>query len=568
MSTSRSTGRTRLPADSQPPHAAGAAFEISAELLRRLKHDLACRRIGAGITWLQSHADRIHALRPEQPGAATFVGCLAQWVDMGFARPVLIRDLLSRFTPAARAALPVADYLHLRMAEGMSAMANGETDTALRHLDFALVVGEELGDTETLAIANFWKGRSLRKKGEYDEALTSTARAEQLAIQLGYPKLAAVMRVLESWMLFQKGRTKEALVLLRRAEAVLADTDDYLALGNIYSSYGRIARRQRLYDQAISCFAKAIAEYRKRDPQHRNLARTLVNIAIVQRYIGIQLRDAIDSATRRRREAGSRGEGKETSRVVQLRERLDQLRHDAQAHLEEAKAIYTEYPEYHGTGNVHLNLGYLHLDNGEFDRASDEAAAAFQVAEVKSDYIVMARARLLECMLENAKLEEDIGDGPDPGSRARLALESAREAVALARHTQNRRLLANTLIWQGLTECNGVLNDFEAAQHSYEAATTLLKGEDAGNLSANLSALRARLFRTGSVDPLLRAWTQGLVGARTFQQVLDDFSGLVIPRVWEREGRKVARVAERLSMSPKKVRRILGRAGRRNHRKP
>ena len=237
MSTSRSTGRARLPADSQLPDDAGAAFEISGELLQRLKHDLACRRIGAGITWLQSHANHIHALRPEQPRAATFVGCLAQWVDMGFARPALIRDLLSRFTLSTRAALPVADYLHLRMAEGMSAMANGETDEALRHLDFALVVGEELGDTETLAIANFWKGRSLRKKGEYDEALTSTSRAEQLAIRLGYPKLAAVMQVLESWMVFQKGRTKEALVLLRQAEAVLADTDDYLALGNIHSSY-------------------------------------------------------------------------------------------------------------------------------------------------------------------------------------------------------------------------------------------------------------------------------------------------------------------------------------------
>ncbi len=128
-----------------------------------------------------------------------------------------------------------------------------------------------------------------------------------------------------------------------------------------------------------------------------------------------------------------------------------------------------------------------------------------------------------------------------------------------------KRLLATALVWQGLTECNS--HDFDAAQHSYEQATAALKGEEAGNLSADLHALRARLFRTGSVDPVLRAWTQGLVGAKTFQQVLDDFSDLVIPRVWEREGRKVARVAERLSISPKKVRRILVRAGRRNSRK-
>jgi hypothetical protein len=35
----------------------------------------------------------------------------------------------------------------------------------------------------------------------------------------------------------------------------------------------------------------------------------------------------------------------------------------------------------------------------------------------------------------------------------------------------------------------------------------------------------------------------------------------VIPKVWEREGRKVSRVAEKLSISPKKVRRILHSAG-------
>jgi tetratricopeptide (TPR) repeat protein len=536
---------------------------ISDELLEGLTHDLASRRMGAGLTWLQTHVKEFGALQANRPGTARFVGCLAQWVDMGFARPALVKTLLSRFTPETRAQLPLGDYLHLRMAEGMSAMADEEPDQAIQHLDFALTLGEELGDRATLAIASFWKGRCLRKKGEYDEALTCTARAEGLAEELGYPKLAAVMRVLESWLLFQKGRSHEATLLLRQAEAALADTDDYLTLGNIHSSHGRIARRQRLYDRAIASFEKAIAEYRKRDPQHRNLARTLVNIAIVQRYIGVQLRDHIDSATRRSRETGTRGERRAATRVGQLRERLRQLREEAFAHLDEARQIYLHDPDHHGSSAVHLNVGYVHLDGGEFDRASEEAAAAFRVAEEKLDFLLMARARLLQCMIENAQLEEDVGERPDPAGGAGRALESIREAVALARHTQNRRLLATALVWQGLTECNSVVNDFEAAQHSYELATTTLKGEDPGNLSADLNALRGRLFRSGTVDPLLRAWTQGLVGVKTFRQVLDDFSELVIPRVWEREGRKVARVAARLSMSPKKVRRILARAGRR-----
>jgi hypothetical protein len=52
-----------------------------------------------------------------------------------------------------------------------------------------------------------------------------------------------------------------------------------------------------------------------------------------------------------------------------------------------------------------------------------------------------------------------------------------------------------------------------------------------------------------------------MVGQKTFQQVSEEFAEIVIPRVWLREGKKISRVAERLSISPKKVRRILRRGG-------
>jgi DNA-binding NtrC family response regulator len=63
------------------------------------------------------------------------------------------------------------------------------------------------------------------------------------------------------------------------------------------------------------------------------------------------------------------------------------------------------------------------------------------------------------------------------------------------------------------------------------------------------------------VDPQLRAWSAGVVGTQSFQQMTEEFARLVIPKVWEREGRKVSRVAAKLSISPKKVRRILQAAG-------
>ena len=75
--------------------------------------------------------------------------------------------------------------------------------------------------------------------------------------------------------------------------------------------------------------------------------------------------------------------------------------------------------------------------------------------------------------------------------------------------------------------------------------------------------MRRKVMPRGSIDPQLRAWSQGITGDKTFQELAEDFAEVVIPRVWEKEDRKVQRVAERLKVSPKKVRRILARAGKR-----
>ena len=85
---------------------------------------------------------------------------------------------------------------------------------------------------------------------------------------------------------------------------------------------------------------------------------------------------------------------------------------------------------------------------------------------------------------------------------------------------------------------------------------------DYDDLGEQLQLLKQKLARRGSVDPVLRSWTQGITGDKTFQQMTEQFAELVIPRVWEKEGRKISRVARRLSISPKKVRRVLNRLGK------
>src|SRR5450755_74823 len=248
--------------------------EISDEFLAQLREDLVCRRVGRGMARLEAHRDLLTSFDPERKNAAIFAGYLAQWVDVGFKRPGLVKEIVARFSKAARARLPLHDYLHLRMAEGMVAMTEESKEEALRHFDFVLSLEAEIADQEFLAIAYFWKGRCLRMRGEYDQALAFAVKGRDLALNLGHQPMAAVMRVLASWLFFQKGDAEQAVEILREAEAVLNQTDDYLTLGNIHASYGGIARRQGRYQHAIDSFTAAIALYKKRDPEHRNVARS------------------------------------------------------------------------------------------------------------------------------------------------------------------------------------------------------------------------------------------------------------------------------------------------------
>ena len=41
---------------------------------------------------------------------------------------------------------------------------------------------------------------------------------------------------------------------------------------------------------------------------------------------------------------------------------------------------------------------------------------------------------------------------------------------------------------------------------------------------------------------------EGILGEKTFQQVTEEFAEIVIPKVWQREGKKVSKVSSRLSI--------------------
>jgi tetratricopeptide (TPR) repeat protein len=546
---------------------ATATRNIPDTLLQDLRKHLVARHVSSGFEVLDANRELLESVDPAQRNAAALVGSTAQWVDIGYAEPRLIENMLARFPAEARRRLPVGEYLRLRMAEGLLALLRDRPDEALRHFDLVLSLQDEIEDREVVAIAHFWNGRCHRKKGEYDDALKRSSAGRELAQSLGYEKMAAVMRVLESWLHFQKGQRREAQRILDQAEAVLRHTDDDITLGNIYSAHGRMVRRQGQYKEALNYFSRAIEHLRKRNPQHRNLARSLVNIAYVQRLIAQQISKQIDLEAERRRKSQAQTRNKDKGAAVRSpnhheREEYEKHREDAFANLEQAEKIYRHHNHHHGIGSVLENRGLLYFDSGDLENADAQAAQAYALGKEEGDLILVARARVLQCQVANARVEEEM----EGWEHVQSARDYAREAVEAAQHTQNHHLLARAYIWRGLTASYPAIHDTEDAKHCLDKAATFLKSGDSEDLWEEMQALRQKVMPRGVIDPQLRAWSQGITGDKTFQELAEDFAEVVIPRVWEKEDKKVQRVAQRLKISPKKVRRILARAGKRKKR--
>src|SRR5258708_7329491 len=187
-----------------------ATLQIDARLLSQLREHVAAREVERGIACLRSQQGLISNLDPTQENAARLLAHLAIWIDIGFSGPPL-QELLQRFEhlePVLRSRLSIADYICLRMAEGMAAMVEEAMETAIGHFDFLLSLGEELDDRFLLAIACVWKGRCLRRRGEYDEALIYTGKGKDLAVGLGHLRRAAGIAALYSLLFVHQGESE------------------------------------------------------------------------------------------------------------------------------------------------------------------------------------------------------------------------------------------------------------------------------------------------------------------------------------------------------------------------
>jgi len=519
--------------------------------LPELDGHLGARRVAQGFEVLNQHFKTIQGMRALEPGVCSVAVRLAEWVDLGYRAAGTLKGMVNLFSPETRAGLRTQEFLELRMAEGFCAMDEEDLDRAIALLDFVLRAEEEMGHRGLAAIAHFWKGRAHRKKGEYDAAMRHVRRGREIMQTVSQHRLAAVIQIQESWLLFQEGKAEEARRILDEAHSHLADTDDDLSLGNIESARGRMEQQAGRYAEALAHFDNAVELYGRRDPDHRNLARALVNAVTVKRLIALQLRKRIDA---RAEQGGAGGSAADMARYTQMCE-------EALKQLDRAGEVYVKQQYHGGIAAVLVSSGYLHLDGGNIELGAIEGQKAYELAKERNDHIHMARARVLQAMVENTRVDEQLGEDADVAVCAGRAREFAEEAIRWAELTENRRLIAEAYVARGMVFGNDFFLDWEGAKRCADKASMLLAADDRDHLWEDLMALKSRILRSSTIDETLRAWSEGVMGDKTFQQVTEEFAEIVIPKVWQREGKKVSRVASKLAISPKKVRRVLRNVG-------
>jgi tetratricopeptide (TPR) repeat protein len=511
-----------------------------------LEELLLCRNVKEGFRLLDNATDVFARIDPKDTAGIALALSLAQWVDLGY-RDLHFLEKVMKQLPTRSPELPFVDVIRLNLLEAYRSLATENSDDAILCLE-RCIVAVELLPPSLIFVTHFWKGRTHRKKGDYANAALHILAARECAEALGRPKLIAVTKIHESWLVFQHGETARALKLLDEAEEELKPIGHALSLGNIESARGRFVRRTGDYVDSLAHFENAIAIYENGFSNHPNLARAMVNAAYVKRLLALELRPTLY----REHARGS------------LNVRYLKLTNEGLHLLSQAGKIYEKHHHQGGTGSVLVNSGFLHLESGDMEQAAVEALRAYKLGSEMSDVILMARATSLQSAVERAKAEEQI-DGEDYiDMHLQRAVNYADRAIELAKSTQNRRLIAEAYLARGFAALDETRSDVDMARTCASEAALRLSQNDRDHLFKELAELKLKILRSAGVDDALRRWSEGQLGEKSFQQVQEEFAELVILRVWQNLGRSVTRVSKELSISPKKVRRLLQKADAKN----
>ncbi len=529
------------------------------DLLTRVRDAFVSRNIAHGIAWLEHHKDWLLHLKPSHPNAPQIAAYLSLWVDLGFADVAALEALLDRFSRSSRSHLPIEDYVHLLLAEGVMEATLGRSESSLGRFELILAIANETPvDSRVVAFAHFWKGRCLSLRGDFEAAAVCATKSRELAQSLGYTKLAAGYKIFESWTQVELDKLSVAVELLEQARVELGKTEDWSSQGNFCLVQGLIAVCEGRFCQAIEQYTEAASYYRKRGAPKRSLVRALEKAAEAKRQLTLRTARSIDARLKRRRSGSPRGNPKGSGHSHSVR-RCEELRTEALENLAEAEALCRVGDDDHGLGSVHIARALLSLDKGELDKAMAEASEAYKLGQTRKDLVLLCRSRLIHSEVETAKYDDGIDEGYDPTLHAQRAHDYAQDALNFAKRANNRRLMAAANIRIGLSMCNEFFNDLESASGYCDDAAKYLANSRREQFGEDFRRLKSYILHAKRADVAPEAWSNVVVGDRTLRQLKDEFDQMIILQVWDREDRKISRVAKALAISPKKVRRFLER---------
>jgi tetratricopeptide (TPR) repeat protein len=509
-------------------------------LAARLENALVQREVRAAFALFDSAFKENSSLSPAKPSDFDLLVLLAQCVDLGYRSVDFFSEQLVAFETHDPSKLTAGEYFRLKLAQAFRMIATRRAAEAHEQLSALIEIGLPLLTPPLRFLAHFLNGRALRQVGDFQSALEEIhhARAEASAMQA--EKLSAVVKIHESWLVFHKGERRFAFDLLDQAEEILRPTEHALSLGNIEAARGRFIRHSGQYAKALIHFERAIEIYGPSYASHPNLARALVNAAYIKRLMTLETNPG----------PGVRTTAASHARTLRTAQEAMQL-------LERAEKIYALHQHQAGAGSVLINRAHIKLETGDIQSAIETAEAACHLAAEKQDAPLLVRARILQAYTQMACSDEEIDEPLTPFSPAQRALELAHDAVSLAVGGQHRQLLAAAYITRGLASADPSIADWSGALSDAEKAQELLDRNDHDHLIRELNRLRRKIAQSQGTAVTLQRWLDGDFKGKTFQQVEEEFAQLVIPRVWNKLNRSVARVAKELSVSPKKVRRAL-----------
>src|SRR5262249_1342890 len=144
---------------------------------------------------------------------------------------------------------------------------------------------DEIDDGDFFLVALSSIARAYARQGAYQQAMEYVNRAVHCALEANRAEWAAACNELKGWLLYRTNKYTEAIQILHDAKPTLLRASDHVAVANIDSSLSRIATRVGRYHEALRHCNAALEVYGQCDPRHRNVARTLVNMAHIKRLI-------------------------------------------------------------------------------------------------------------------------------------------------------------------------------------------------------------------------------------------------------------------------------------------